>query len=412
MPPQKKTLRARTPIADFMASQRTAGTAGAYRAGVILFLDSVYGKVRKGKYSSPEEFSQYEKLAATYLQDTTRDHKQDLIAFVRYMQKEETPNTTLKLKVAAVREFYTKYGIELTTTETKEIVKILPRRAYRETDFEYMNVEKLQSLLPFLDIRLKALVLCLCSSGARINELLTLTIGDLHIDDVPAYAYIRNTKTGANRKVYFTHEAVAALKQWFSVRDQYMKETNENIIPQFRRNPAKEKRVFPFVASSLYRQYDKALLKAGLFRKDDKTKRNVLNIHRLRAFFRETVAGVVGSDTAELLLGHVDQYGDAYRNMPEQQLAEKYLKCEEALTISKNTRIERDIRVQADIIGQLEKEKEELKARLTTLEQAQASQAQAVSIADTAMIKNASDPAFVDAVARRLLELQKQRKGE
>lgn len=55
---RKKTLRARTPLMDFMASQLRIGTPGAHRSGVILFLDSVYGKVRKGKYSSPEEFTE------------------------------------------------------------------------------------------------------------------------------------------------------------------------------------------------------------------------------------------------------------------------------------------------------------------------------------------------------------------
>jgi len=234
-----------------------------------------------------------------------------------------------------------------------------------------MTVDKIQSLLPFLDIRLKALVLCLVSSGARINELLSLTIGDLHIDDSPPYAYIRYADTDTNRRVYFTQEAVSALKQWFSVRGEYLKESNECITPQFRRNPASESHVFPFTASSLYRQYDKALLKAGLFRKDDRTKRNVLNIHRLRAFFRVTVSGVVGSDTAELLLGHVDPYGNAYRNLPDQQLGELYLKCEESLTISSNKRIERDIKAQANIINDQERTITELTERLTQVEQAQ-----------------------------------------
>jgi integrase len=43
-------------------------------------------------------------------------------------------------------------------------------------------------------------------------------------------------------------------------------------------------------------------------------------------------------------------------------------------------------------------------------EEAAKSQAQAVSIADDAMIQNANDPKFVDAVAKRMLELQKQKK--
>ena len=42
--------------------------------------------------------------------------------------------------------------------------------------------------------------------------------------------------------------------------------------------------------------------------------------------------------------------------------------------------------------------------------EAQATQEQAVSVVDAGMIKNAQDPAFIDAVAKRMIELQTKKR--
>jgi integrase len=368
----QKTISSKTPIKDFLNGCRTVGTAYAYRGAVLLFIDTIYPEENirgtdKSHRCYKDKFPEYEALAYRYLRQK-RDNKQDVIDFIKKMQETSTPSKTIKVKVTGVREFFSHYDIVLDEKAKKEIKKVSPARSHRETNFDYMTVDKIQAVLPHLDIRLRAIVLCLTSSGARIGELLSLTMGDLDLNSKPISFYIRYAKNGESRKAYLTQEAGEALRAWFSVRSEYLKNSRETTNPQFRKGtPDSDKRVFPFNRAAVYRQYDRALLKAGLYRMDDKTNRNTLNIHRLRAFFRETIAPIIGVDAAELLLGHIDPYENAYRGMTIQKLEEKYLQCEEALTISSNKRIERDMKVQANAIKEQNSELETLRGKMQEL---------------------------------------------
>jgi integrase len=361
-----KPATSKTPIQDFLDGTRTKGTAGAYRGAVLLFLDVMYDTSREGGRCRGDEFEKYEKLAYRYLREK-RDHKADLITFVKKMQTNSAPSKTIKVKMTGVREFFIKYDIVIDDKAKREIKKILPMKFHRETNYEYMTLDKLQTLLPHLDIRLKAMVLCLVSSGCRIGELLTLNINDLKLDENPATFFIRETKTGVPRKAYLTPEAVAALKAWFSVREEYFRNINDPKNPQFKKKSGEDRRVFPFNKAGIYRQYDKALVKSGLYHMDDRTNRNTLNIHRMRAFFRETVAPIIGADAAEMLIGHSDEYENAYRGLSEEKLASLYLQCTEALTVSNNQRIEKDLKVQAAELKEQSNELLTLRAKVQQL---------------------------------------------
>ena len=278
----------RTPITDFLNGCRTKGTAYSYRSGVLLFFDILYGKQRKSDKATMAEFQEYEKLAAKYLKEK-RDHSADMIAFIQHMTKEKTPTKTIKIKVQGVREFFVKHRIVINETEKREIKKVMPLRARRETNFDYMTVDKIQSILPHLDIRLQSLMLCLASSGARIGEILNTNMADLDLDAKPITLFLRDTKTGEPRKVFISQEAGESIKKWYRVRDAYLETAGERSTAlRLHKDIRDDKRIFPFERTAVYRAYDRALLKAGLYKKDDRTNRNTLNIHRLRAYFRET----------------------------------------------------------------------------------------------------------------------------
>jgi len=235
-------------------------------------------------------------------------------------------------------------------------------------------------------------MLCLASSGARIGELLASNMVDLDLDAKPITLFLRDTKIGEPRKVFISQEAGESIKKWYRVRETYLETAGERSTAlKLHKDVHDDKRIFPFERTAVYRAYDRALVKAGLYKNDDRTNRNTLNIHRLRAFFRETSAPIIGVDAAEILLGHVDEYDDAYRNMSPEKLAEKYLQCEEALTISSNKRIERDMKVQATAIKEqaseletLRAKNQEMAARIIELE---AGQAQAPATGDIDAMK-------------------------
>jgi integrase len=274
------------------------------------------------------------------------------------MTGKKTPSHTIKVKVQGVREFFYHHNITLDELGRRKIKKVMPRKMHRETNFDYMTVEKIQAILPHCDIRMQTLILCLLSSGARIGEMLSATIPDLDLDAKPISLRIRETKSGEPRTVFFTEEAGESLKKWLKSRDGYLETAGErSAVLKINKKVKDNKRIFPFEKPTVYRAYNRALTKAGLFTKDDRTDRNVLNIHRLRGFFKVTVNPIVGIDTAELLLGHVDQYGNAYRDLDDKSIRKQYLRCEQELTISNNVRIKRDLELQS---AELQTQKTEL----------------------------------------------------
>ena len=390
----------KTPISDTLGGLRTKGTAYSYRSGILLFFDVIYGKTRRSDKATSEEFQKYETLAARYLREK-RDHAGDMVTFVRYMQEAKTPSKTIKIKIQGVREFFGKHDIELSEKEKREIKKVMPRRVHRETRYEFMTMEKIQAVLPHLDIRLQALALCLLSSGARISELLSAEIPDLNLNTSPFSIYLRETKTGDSRTVYITPEAGEALKKWFTVRGEYLESAGKRSRAlKVYKDVHKDNRIFPFERTRVYRSWDRALIKSGLYSKDDKTNRNTLSIHRLRAFFRETTAPIIGVDAAELILGHIDGYDNTYRGMSEEKKAQQYLLCEDALTIASTKRVQRDLKAQGEKMTELEHEREKLRSIVQEQgERLQQLETQAATLEAT-KDRAHSDPLYADLLAK------------
>jgi integrase len=286
------------------------------------------------------------------------------------------PSKTVSAKIAGVRAWTSENGISLSELDKKSIRRVAPRKARPQTRYDFFSYEKLQAMLPYFDYKIKPLILCYASTGARLNELLDAKLSDLHEETNPVSIYLRDTKTGEPRNVYLTTEAYTALKKWLPKRENYLEEIKVYDTPSesgIRKNfPQRKKnrddRIFPFSEMTIYRSWWRALDKADLKREDVATKRATHSIHKIRAWTRDRCADVVGRDYAEIFLGHRDQYDGAYIDMREETLQKKHLQCGEALTISSNKRIERDVKLQADTIREQDKTIAELQERLAVLE--------------------------------------------
>lgn len=351
-------------LKEFVAGCRTRGTGNAYRVGVVGFLSAIYNKHRAGRKSTDQEFEEYDQLSRQYILEK-RNPGKDIVVYVKEMQDADRPPKSISLRVAGVREWLKQNDISLSEKEKGNIKRVMPRRVSTQTHFEFFDYEKLQTLLPFLDIRMHALTLVLAASGARVSEILNAKISDIRDDKRPVSIYIRKTKTAEPRTVFITDEAYQSLRAWFKVREEYMRQAGERGLSlKIKRKGGNDDRIFPFALTAIYRAWHGALKKAGLFGRDSSTGRNELTVHRLRAWNRDRVASAIGPDYAEIFLGHIDQYGNTYKDTTETTLAEKYRLCEQALTVKDSGRIKHDIRVQADIINQQEKTIAELLARV------------------------------------------------
>ena len=107
----------------------------------------------------------------------------------------------------------------------------MPKRTIAETKDKAPTKQQLKNILNYLDIKGKALVLFLVSSGCKIGETLQLALKDIKLETDPPTAHIRGktTKGGVGeRTVYFSYEARDSIKAWLQIKDAVTKKNGEH----------------------------------------------------------------------------------------------------------------------------------------------------------------------------------------
>jgi len=317
---------------EFLALYSAKSTRNVYKAGITLFLETVY-RVKRSEVD-------INSLSARYLTED-RDYMEDLLRFAVSLQ--DRPPITAKAYFAGVKEFLAANDIELTRRQIKTITNRLPKGNARTVERD-MDVETLRKILAHMDIKGKALVMVLASSGMRIGEALQITLDDLDLGGdgrSPPMVRVRGeyTKTGMQRVTFLSREAREALSEWLKVRDSYLASAQHRNNGLVGRGIGKTKslddhRVFPFSMGVVDQMWTNALSKAGLLTRDSSTGRKQLRIHQLRKFFRSQLALKVPVDIVEYLMGHSGYLTDAYRRYTNRQLAEFYQKGEHLLYIN------------------------------------------------------------------------------
>ena len=185
------------------------------------------------------------------------------------------------------------------------------------------------------DVKGKALILTLASSGMRIGECLQVKLSDVDLSDNPARIVVRGeiTKTGDTRTVFISREAKEALKEWLKVREAYLKSAANRNKGLGNSKPVEDDRLFPFSYNTANEMWENALRKAGLLDRDSSTGWNRYRIHGLRKFFRSQLALACPVEIVEALMGHEGYLTEAYRRYTLKQMAEYYRKAEHLVTV-------------------------------------------------------------------------------
>ena len=325
-------------IKTFIGMYPKHNTQKSYRSGIYSFLDFFNaGRVRAGKQVSEEEKIKYEGLCQRYFVGE-RDYISNLIAFAGSMNGK--PPATIKLKMAAVREWFEYNGVELTLQEIKTLRRKLPKAKGSWTVERDFDKEVLKKILSHTDEKGSALLLTLASSGMRIGESLHIKLNDVDLSETPPAIILRGeyTKGGETRVVFISKEAKAVIEEWLKVRESYIISSlnrNKGLIEKAKAKPKKKNddRLFPFSDAVVRELWSGALRKAGLFEKDNATGRLQYRVHGLRKFFRSQLALSCPQDITEALLGHVGYLTEAYRRYTKKQMGEYYLKAEHHVTI-------------------------------------------------------------------------------
>ncbi|OPY38770.1 MAG: site-specific tyrosine recombinase XerD [Methanoregula sp. PtaU1.Bin051] len=369
-------------IQAFLDELRTPATKSTYRAGIYSFLDWKYGRVRADRKVSPKEGRRYEELAARYLK-ARGNYAEDLRKYAASMQN--LPPKTAGIRMTGIKEFFVFNNLDLSEKDLRQIRKRMPQGGARTIEKD-LDHNALQTILMHADIKEKALILSLASSGMRIGEVLQLRISDVNLDAEPAIVMIRQeiTKTRRQRITFLSREAVAALKEWLKIRPAYLesaKNRNAGLIKWGIGGPKSKEdlRIFPFAGHVAQAAWRTTVGNAGLSSYDESTGRHQLHYHQLRKFFRSQLALACPADIVEALMGHEGYLTQAYRRYTREQMAEFYQKAEGLVTIHVSTKdisrleteVKKEMRNQQEVIAALSVQNQQMRSELKEYQERQ-----------------------------------------
>ena len=247
--------------------------------------------------------------------DATEDIKRFLISL------EGKPSKTIAAYTAAVKSFFVDHNVPFDETQWRKLRRrgFMPKRVRAETRDKKPSKQQLKQILNYLDIKGRAMILFLVSSGARIGETLKLLEEDFDLEADPPKAHIRaeHTKGGVGaRTVYFSFEARDAIRDWLNIKDTLKKKNGKKYG---------DNRVFGWSTWTARDMWNRAIRKANLDEKDKVTLRRVYHIHSLRKFFRTQIG--LDLDTTHALMGHAEYLDSSYVRQDQGEIAKAYLEA-------------------------------------------------------------------------------------
>jgi integrase len=325
-------------LVKFLAGYSNGSTKAGYKVAIESFLRCIYGMkkadIKSGKISTPD----YNALFEKYLLEK-RDNDADFIRFSEHLI-ETRPPLSAKQSMTAIRYAMTYHGIAISKGTSQDIRRETMKGSAATVD-RVMNTKIINAALQHTTIQGRALFLCLASSGARLNEMLSVGINDVDFNTHPVKMTFRgsNTKNGQQRYTFISDEAKAAVQEWLKVRGQYIEMSNaksKKLIEMGRATlkTAGDNRLFPFSDASVTDWWNSALSAAGELSLDDVTGRNQLRIHGFRKFFLSQMSLVISKEIPEMLAGHSAYLSGSYRRYDDETVAAEYLKAMHMVSIT------------------------------------------------------------------------------
>ena len=365
-------------VKEFLDLYTNKGTKTGYKSAIISFVECIYGQKRKGNRITKKENEYFIKLADNYFTEE-RKHYEDLLKFA--VSLNQNPPKTARMYLSAIKEFLSYNEIEFSQRQLKVIRLKLPKDNARTVENDMDNTV-IRKIIEHMDVKGKALVLTLASSGMRIGEALEITLDNVNFDTNPVSITLRgkNTKTGSQRITFINEEAKTTLLEWLKVREKYIKAAlnkNKGFVSKGI-GSVKDKddnRIFPFSQGVANQFWTTALTNANLLSFDEDTGRKQLRPHQLRKFFRSQLSLGCPVEIVEALMGHEAYLTMVYRTYTKKQLSEYYLKHEHLLYVS----MPKDIhKIESEFKGELNNnrkllediiiENRELKNRVSVME--------------------------------------------
>jgi len=334
-------------ITQFIEACGKERTRSMYRTGITRFLE--------WKFKEKDIGLRFEELGTLYLSNGNH-YGQDLVAFANYLRDHYAP-ISRRVYLAAVKQWFLFNDIEISRGHEKQI-RQKNKGARARTEDEPFTLDIIRQIVDNGNLRLRAIVLILLSSGMRLHEVLQLIPRDINFNASPVTIRLPDTytKNGRARTVYISGEAVIALKEWMERRSDYLK-YREMVSHNLKKTGKTEDRIFPMRIENVIGMFNQALIRSGRYAldkdgekitiRDRSTGRTKVHLHGLRKYFRTALAKAEAEgaiDITEHLMGHIGYLGGVYteRQIPEEDIRAFYLENEHRLMIHPPALTERD----------------------------------------------------------------------
>ena len=248
--------------------------------------------------------------------------------------------STVNTNVAAIVYFLESNDIEL---NKRKLRRYYPSDESTNDDRPYTR-EEIAKILSVCDLREKAMILLMASSGVRIGALCSMQISDLTEVDfqgsklykVQVYARTRDKYTA-----FTTSESYNAIQEYLNFRKRYGEELKDKPkSPLFRKHFNKED---PFIINVPKGLSDVSVKKAvdGVLKKSGAKTSECMRSHAWRKGFKSICEqSGMKSINVEMLLGHdIGVSGHYYRPAESDMLEDYMTHAADALTIDPNQRL-------------------------------------------------------------------------
>jgi integrase len=343
-------------IAAFVAKYSNGSTGSNYRSAIESFLRCINNLDKVDSTTGKKSTYNYESLFDAYLSDKKRDRSTDIKLWSECLVRESVSKQSARQRLT--------YGVRVLKAHGCTVSDIDVQDIKRETKGGAATIDKVMTgdvickSLRSADVQLRALILCLASSGLRIGELTNMTMADIDLAMTPVMVNVRPeiAKNGQYRYTFISQEATDALKEYLKVREKFISSKEKrvaNLQKSGRVATANSKTdlIFPLEESTINGKWEAVLRKAELFSRDATSNRNQYRIHSLRKFFISQLSLAGHKTLAEHLAGHTGYLDQSYRQVSPEFAAREYLKLQSVLTCCLPENIKQGIKIADEKIG-------------------------------------------------------------
>jgi integrase len=238
--------------------------------------------------------------------------------FVAWLSANGAAPKTILTYVAAVKGLLRYEDINIDSYRFRSKVELPPK-----TEISVDRIPTRQEIRQIIlnsDVKTRALVALLATSGMRIGEAAELRVGNIDFKECKVTLLSQRTKSRRARTVFITEETAEFLRDYLGPRINKREDWVFLDERRFNRKAGPD---------ALYMNVYRVLKKLGLKnRLDPDSKRNELHPHSFRKYFFSKLIGAgVDRGVAERLMGHNFGFDNAYLHMDERKLKSEYAKA-------------------------------------------------------------------------------------